>query len=78
VGDDGFADIGLPDAHLANAVTRHPLGVDESAGDRKRADRGGEITAVAAPVDESPVDRNLAEQVVDVVMAPPIPSVCLP
>jgi len=41
--------------------------VDEAVGDGERADRGAEVAAVAAPVDEGLVDRDLAVEVVDVV-----------
>jgi len=49
-------------------VPRDALGVDEAVGDGVGADRRRQVAAVAAPVDEGLVDRDLAEQVVDVVV----------
>jgi hypothetical protein len=92
VGDDGLADVGLPDATTAtpscgNRRVHRPA-------DGERTDGGRQVAAVAAPVDEILVDGDLAEQVVDIVagpllremitvllvldVAPPMPSICLP
>ena len=61
MGDDGFADVFLPDAHGAGTVLRHFGGVNQAVGNGKRADGGGEVAAVAAPVYKRFVDGNLAE-----------------
>ncbi len=37
MGNDGLADIGLPDTHSGDAVLRHSAGVEQAAGDGKRA-----------------------------------------
>ncbi|MCY1299044.1 hypothetical protein D9M68_681990 [compost metagenome] len=66
--DDGLADIRLPDAHDGDAVLRDAARVDQARADGERADRGGQVAAVAAPVHERLVDRDLAEQVVDIVV----------
>ena len=42
----------------ADAVARNARGIDEPVGDRERADRRGQVAAVAAPVDEGLVDRR--------------------
>ena len=93
MGDDGLADIGLPDADGGDAVARHAGRVDQAVGDGEGADGGRQVAAVAAPVDEGLVDGDLAEQVVDVVAGrlllpmmtvllvlevAPMPSICLP
>src|SRR5690606_37727025 len=67
VADDGLADVGLPDAHRENAVLRQPFLLDEAIRDDAGADGSAEAAAVAAPVYEGGVDRDLAVQVVDVV-----------
>jgi hypothetical protein len=41
--------------------------IDQAAADSERTDGRGQVAAVAAPVDESLVDRDLPEQVIDVV-----------
>lgn len=66
VGDDGLADIGLPDAHLADAVFRYPRRIHQPGVQGEGAGPGGEVAAVAAPVDEGLVDGDLAVEVVDV------------
>ena len=91
VRDDALADVGLPDAHHRDAVARR---LDQALGHGERADGRGEVAAVARPVDERLVDRDLAEEVVDVAVvaldleisttllvlevAAPMPSICLP
>jgi ribosomal protein L18 len=53
MGDDGLADVGLPDADDGDAVARHWRGrIDQAIGDGERTDRGGQVAAVARPVDE--------------------------
>ena len=68
MGDDGFLDIDLPDAHHGNAVFGNPVCGDQPVVDGKRAYRRGQVAAVAAPVDERLVDGHLAEQVIHVVV----------
>lgn len=68
VGDDGLADIRLPDTHGGDTVARNTRRVDQATADGKRTDRSGQVAAVAAPVDEGLVDADLAEQVVDIVL----------
>ena len=68
VGDDGFADIGLPDADGADAVCGDFGGVHQPLRDGEGADGGGQVAAVAAPIDEGAVDGDLAEEIVDVVI----------
>ncbi len=68
VGDDGLADVGLPDAYGAQAIARHPGRIDQPMGDRERTHRGAEVAAIAAPVDEGGIDRDLAVQVVHIVV----------
>ncbi len=66
--DDGLADVGLPDAHGGDAVVRDAAGIDEAVADGERTHGGGKVAAVAGPVHKRLVDRDLAEQVVDVVV----------
>mmetsp|Transcript_26275 Transcript_26275/g.62214 ORF Transcript_26275/g.62214 Transcript_26275/m.62214 type:complete len:211 (+) Transcript_26275:3988-4620(+) len=66
MGHYGLADVGLPDAHRADAVFGHAVGRHQAARDGERTDRGGQVAAVARPVHEGAVDGNLAEQVVHV------------
>ena len=68
MGDDGLVDIGLPDAHHAHAVLRNPRRIDQPGMDGEGASGGGQVAAVAAPVDEGLVDGDLAVKVVDVVV----------
>ena len=68
VGNDGLADIGLPDAHHRSTVFRHPGGIHQTGADREGAHCGGQIAAIATPVDERLVDGHLAEQVIHVVI----------
>ncbi|MNE22258.1 hypothetical protein D3C80_1154590 [compost metagenome] len=68
MGDDGLADVLLPDAHGADAVVRNARGIDQTASDGEGADRSGQVAAVARPVDERLVDRHLTEQVVDIMI----------
>ncbi len=69
VREDGLADIGLPDAHHGHAVVRHARRIDQACGNRERPDCRRQVAAITAPVDERLVDRDLAEQVVDVVLS---------
>ncbi|MNN18467.1 hypothetical protein D3C81_1316750 [compost metagenome] len=68
MGDDGLADVGLPDTHGGDAIARQTRRVDQAAADGERANCGGEVAAVTAPVDKGLVDADLAEQVVDIVL----------
>ncbi|MDT4861584.1 hypothetical protein FQZ97_961950 [compost metagenome] len=68
MGDDGFLDIGLPDTHHAGAVLRNARRIDQAGVDGEGAGGGGQVAAVAAPVDEGLVDGDLAVEVVDVVL----------
>ncbi|RMN06389.1 hypothetical protein ALQ67_200067 [Pseudomonas savastanoi pv. glycinea] len=68
MGDDGLADIGLPDTHDDDAVLRHTTSIEQTTGDSKRADGRRQVAAIAAPVDERLVDGYLAEQVIDIVV----------
>ena len=68
VGNDGFANVGLPDAHhagaAARAIARDTAGIDQPGVDGKRARRGGQVAAVAAPVHKVGVDGHLPVEVV--------------
>ena len=66
--NDGLGDVGLPDTHLGDAITRQALGRHQALLDGEGPDRRREIAAVAAPIDEGRVDGDLAEQIVDVVV----------
>ncbi len=68
MGDDGFLDVLLPDAHSADAVFRHALGIDQPLADGKGAHRSGQVAAVAGPVHKRLVDRHLTEEIVHVVI----------
>ena len=68
MGDDGFLDIGLPDAHHAGTVRRNTGWIDQTRMDRKGAGRGRQVAAVAGPIDESRINRHLAIQVVHVML----------
>ncbi len=68
VGDDGLADIGLPDPHHGHAVAGHAGRVDQARADGEGTHRRRQVAAVAAPVDERFVDGDLAEQVVHVML----------
>ena len=66
MGNDGLANIHLPDTHDCRTVVRNATGVDQPAHDRERPNRRGEVPAVAAPVHEGLVDRHLPEQVIHI------------
>ena len=68
MGNDGLADIGLPDTHHRRAVLRDTAGIHQTAADRERAHGRRQVAAVAAPVYKRLVDRDLTEQIVDVVI----------
>ncbi|MNH14670.1 hypothetical protein D3C79_742670 [compost metagenome] len=68
MGHDGLLDIGLPDSHHAGAVVRDAGGIHQPGVDGEGAGGGGEVAAVATPVDEGLVDGNLAVEVVHVVI----------
>ena len=68
VGDDGLVDVGLPDAHRADAVLRDACRIDVASVQRERASTGGQVAAVAGPVDEVGIDRHLPVQVIHVVI----------
>ncbi|MOA25294.1 hypothetical protein D3C78_1460100 [compost metagenome] len=68
MGHDGLADIGLPDPHHAGAVVGNAGRIHQPGVDGEGAGRGGEVAAVAAPVDEGLVDGDLAVEVVHVVI----------
>jgi hypothetical protein len=94
VGDDGFADVGLPDADGGHAAAGNARGVYQAHVDGAGAHGGREVAAVAAPVHHRFVDGDLAKQVVHIVAgagarlritallvlddALPRPSICLP
>ena len=65
--EQGFLDVGLPNAHFAGALRGHSGGVDQPFGDGKGPHGGGQVAAVAGPVDEGRIDGDLAEKVVHVV-----------
>ncbi|MNN72405.1 hypothetical protein D3C81_1884380 [compost metagenome] len=68
MGDDGFLDIGLPDAHHAGTVLRNACRVHQPRVQGKSPGSGGEVAAVAAPVDEGLVDGDLTIEVVHIVI----------
>src|SRR5690606_73033 len=68
VGDDGFLDVGLPDTHHAGAVLGNARRIDQSGVDGESAGGGGQVAAVAAPVDEGLVDGDLPVEVIHVVI----------
>ena len=70
MGNDGFANVGLPDTHLRHAVVRHPRSIHQSVADSEGPDGRRQVAAVAAPVDKCLVNGDLAKQVVDVVIGP--------
>ena len=51
-GDYGLADISLPDPHHGGAVLRNAIRFHQAVRDREGSDRGGQVAAVTAPVDE--------------------------
>lgn len=57
MGENGLADIGLPDANEAQAVFGNAGGIDEAVGDSEGSDGGREIAATAGPIDKILVDR---------------------
>src|SRR5690554_782339 len=68
VGDDGLANVGLPDPYRAGAVVRNTRRIDQPSMDGKGACRRRQIATVTAPVDEGAVDGDLAVEVVDIVI----------
>ncbi|MNT88072.1 hypothetical protein D3C72_2285710 [compost metagenome] len=64
--ENGFLDVGLPDAQGDDAVARDARWIDQAHVDGAGADRRGEVAAVAAPVHKRLVYGHLAEQVVHV------------
>ncbi len=68
MGDDGLLDVGLPDAHHTGAVFRDTCRIDQPRVDGEGACAGGQVAAVAAPVDEVLVDGDLAVEVIHVVI----------
>ncbi|MNT52326.1 hypothetical protein D3C72_1893480 [compost metagenome] len=68
MGNDGLANVGLPDPHHAGAVVRDAGGVHQPGVNGEGAGGGGEVAAVAAPVHEGLVDGDLAVEVVHVVI----------
>ena len=67
MGDDGFANVGLPNAHSAGAVRGNAAGIHQTRVNGKGPGGGGEVAAVAAPVDKIFVDGDLAVEVVHIV-----------
>jgi hypothetical protein len=63
VGNDGLADVGLPDAHGAQAIGRDAGRVDETGCNGEGADRRRQVAAVSGPVHEVLFDGDLAEEV---------------
>ena len=70
MGEDGLADVGLPDPHRAHAIGGHARRVDVAGMQCERTGGGGQVAAVARPVDEIGVDADLSVQVVHVVPGP--------
>ena len=68
MGDDGFLDIGLPDTDGAMPVLRNAADFYQTRANGKRADSGGQVAAIAAPVHECLVDGNLPKQVIHVMI----------
>ena len=68
MGDDGLADVCLPDAHGEDPIFWDATCVDQTVADGEGPHSGGKVSAVATPVDKGLVDRYLAKQVVDVVI----------
>jgi hypothetical protein len=70
VRDDRLADVLLPDPHrcTAPAVARQTRCIHQSAGYREGAYRRTQVAAVARPVHEGLLDRDLAVQIVDIVI----------
>ena len=68
MGNNGLADIGLPDTHHRRAVLRNARGIHQTTADRERAHRRRQVAAVTAPVHERLVDGDLTEQVIDVMV----------
>src|SRR5690606_711340 len=65
VGDDGLANVGLPDPYRAGAVVRNTRRIDQPGMDGKGTRCRRQIATVTAPVDEGAVDGDLAVEVVD-------------
>ncbi|MNF81655.1 hypothetical protein D3C84_639390 [compost metagenome] len=68
MGNDGFANVGLPDPHHAGAVVGDADRIHQSGVNGEGTGGGGEVAAVAAPVHEGLVDGDLAVEVVHVVI----------
>jgi hypothetical protein len=69
VGDDGLADVGLPDAHHGHAVARNARRIDQAAADGKRPTAADRLPQLPLQSTKA-VDGDLAEQVVDIVVRP--------
>ena len=63
MGDDGFLNVGLPDADNTGAVLRNSRRINQTGVNGKGTRSGRQVAAVAAPVDKGTVDRDLAEEV---------------
>src|ERR1700738_2601026 len=55
-----------PTSGAGKATPQSPRRAAPASADGERADRGGEVAAIARPVDHRRIDRDLAEQIVDV------------
>ncbi len=65
--NDDLRGVRVVDAHDSLAILR---GLHDALLDRERADRGGHVSAIAAPIHEGLAYGNLCEGVVDVGIGP--------
>ena len=68
MGDDGLTNVRLPNANFSSAILGNTLGVYKPSFNCKRANCGGEIAAVTAPIDKVLINSHLTKQIVDVVI----------
>ena len=69
MGDNRLADIGLPDPDDRNAIMRNPGSLDQARyADGERTNRPRKIAAIAAPIHECLVDRDLPKQIIHIVI----------
>ena len=68
MGDDGFLNIRLPDAHHGHAVFRDARGVNQACMNRKCTGGGGQIATITRPIHKGLVNRDLTVEIIHIVI----------